>query len=201
MYDDRTRHARHIIEEVEARYGIPVLQPPVRKSIRFAEAPGTGEVHPPACAQLAGGARLPPAGPHARSRRAWSAGTVRIVPDGPDPLGKRALFWMPVDAESPRTGDEPARVRRRTSDRASGPRPACGHGRPASTRLYSEATPAGEPEAATSAATATDPLPPRGLFTVACSSCGSVSRVGLVEFLCCSFPFGPGSPGERSTGG
>ncbi|HEX3979872.1 MAG TPA: ParA family protein [Acidimicrobiales bacterium] len=43
MYDDRTRHARHIIEEVEARYGIPVLQPPVRKSIRFAEAPARGK--------------------------------------------------------------------------------------------------------------------------------------------------------------
>ena len=43
MYDDRTRHARHIIEEVESRYGIPVLQPPVRKSIRFAEAPARGK--------------------------------------------------------------------------------------------------------------------------------------------------------------
>jgi chromosome partitioning protein len=43
MYDDRTKHARHIIEEVESRYGIPVLQPPVRKSIRFAEAPALGK--------------------------------------------------------------------------------------------------------------------------------------------------------------
>ncbi|MGH3576077.1 MAG: ParA family protein [Mycobacterium sp.] len=43
MYDDRTKHARHIIDEVEARYGIPILQPPVRKSIRFAEAPARGK--------------------------------------------------------------------------------------------------------------------------------------------------------------
>ena len=43
MYDDRTRHSRHIIEEVESRYGIAVLQPPVRKSIRFAEAPARGK--------------------------------------------------------------------------------------------------------------------------------------------------------------
>jgi chromosome partitioning protein len=43
MYDDRTKHSRHIIEEVENRYGIPVLQPPVRKSIRFAEAPARGK--------------------------------------------------------------------------------------------------------------------------------------------------------------
>ncbi len=43
MYDDRTKHARRIIGEVESRYGIPVLQPPVRKSIRFAEAPARGK--------------------------------------------------------------------------------------------------------------------------------------------------------------
>ncbi len=43
MFDDRTRHARHILEEVERRYGLPVLQPPVRKSIRFAEAPALGK--------------------------------------------------------------------------------------------------------------------------------------------------------------
>ncbi|MHB1518902.1 MAG: ParA family protein [Acidimicrobiales bacterium] len=43
MYDDRTRHARHIITEVQERYGIPVLQPPVKKSIRFAEAPARGK--------------------------------------------------------------------------------------------------------------------------------------------------------------
>ena len=43
MYDDRTKHSRHIFEEVQARYGIAVLQPPVRKSIRFAEAPARGK--------------------------------------------------------------------------------------------------------------------------------------------------------------
>jgi len=43
MYDDRTKHSRHIFEEVQTRYGIPVLQPPVRKSIRFAEAPARGK--------------------------------------------------------------------------------------------------------------------------------------------------------------
>ncbi len=43
MYDDRTKHARRVLEEVESRYDIPVLQPPVRKSIRFAEAPARGK--------------------------------------------------------------------------------------------------------------------------------------------------------------
>ena len=43
MYDDRTKHSRRIFGEVQERYGIPVLQPPVRKSIRFAEAPARGK--------------------------------------------------------------------------------------------------------------------------------------------------------------
>jgi chromosome partitioning protein len=39
MYDERTRHARAVLEDVRERYGLPVFDPPVRKSIRFAEAP------------------------------------------------------------------------------------------------------------------------------------------------------------------
>lgn len=42
MYDDRTRHARSVLQDVRDRYGLPVLDPPVRKSIRFAEAPERG---------------------------------------------------------------------------------------------------------------------------------------------------------------
>ena len=42
MYDDRTRHSRAVLEDVKTRYGLPVLEPPVRKSIRFAEAPARG---------------------------------------------------------------------------------------------------------------------------------------------------------------
>lgn len=42
MYDDRTRHARAVLEDIEERYGLEVLDPPVRKSIRFAEAPAYG---------------------------------------------------------------------------------------------------------------------------------------------------------------
>ncbi len=43
MYDGRTRHARQVLEEVGGRYGLPVFQPPVPKSIRFAEAPASGK--------------------------------------------------------------------------------------------------------------------------------------------------------------
>jgi len=42
MYDAHTRHSRAVIEDVRTRYGLPVLEPPVRKSIRFAEAPQRG---------------------------------------------------------------------------------------------------------------------------------------------------------------
>jgi chromosome partitioning protein len=42
MYDERTRHGRAVLDDVRARYGLPVLEPPVRKSIRFAEAPARG---------------------------------------------------------------------------------------------------------------------------------------------------------------
>jgi chromosome partitioning protein len=42
MYDGRTRHARHVIEDVEGRHGLRVLSPPVPKSVRFAEAPELG---------------------------------------------------------------------------------------------------------------------------------------------------------------
>jgi chromosome partitioning protein len=42
MYDGRTNHAREVLADVGTRYGLPVLEPPVRKSIRFAEAPRDG---------------------------------------------------------------------------------------------------------------------------------------------------------------
>lgn len=42
MYDERLRHAREVLEEVRGRYGMAVLEPPVRKSVRFAEAPAHG---------------------------------------------------------------------------------------------------------------------------------------------------------------
>ncbi len=42
MYDDRTRHGRSVLQSVRERYRLEVLEPPVRKSIRFAEAPEAG---------------------------------------------------------------------------------------------------------------------------------------------------------------
>ncbi|MHB8219302.1 MAG: ParA family protein [Acidimicrobiales bacterium] len=42
MFDSRTRHARHILDEVEHRYSLDVWEPPIPKSVRFAEAPMAG---------------------------------------------------------------------------------------------------------------------------------------------------------------
>ena len=42
MFDGRTRHAREVLADVGNRYGVPMLEPPVRKSIRFAEATQAG---------------------------------------------------------------------------------------------------------------------------------------------------------------
>ncbi len=95
---------------------------------------------------------------------------------GADPLGKRALFWLPVEEEAEVTGPP-------------GPAPSNGHrhARPSGKHaLYSSATPAGDHDDAFSG----DGLPARGVLTVACSSCGSVNRVGLLEFVMLQFPVG-----------
>ena len=42
MYDSRLRHAREVLVDVQQRYRLPILGAPVRKSIRFAEAPRDG---------------------------------------------------------------------------------------------------------------------------------------------------------------
>ena len=42
MFDSRTTLARQVLCEVGARYGLQVFEPPVPKSVRFAEAPGFG---------------------------------------------------------------------------------------------------------------------------------------------------------------
>ena len=42
MFDGRTRHTREVLADVEARYGLPVLDPVIPRSVRFAEAPARG---------------------------------------------------------------------------------------------------------------------------------------------------------------
>ena len=42
MYDARTLHARDVLDDVTDRYALPVLDPPIGRSVRFAEAPAAG---------------------------------------------------------------------------------------------------------------------------------------------------------------
>jgi len=42
LFDGRTTHARAVLADVALRYSVPVLEPPVPKSVRFAEAPAVG---------------------------------------------------------------------------------------------------------------------------------------------------------------
>ncbi len=42
MFDPRTRHSREVLRDLLARYELPLIGPPVRKSVRFAESPTDG---------------------------------------------------------------------------------------------------------------------------------------------------------------
>ena len=46
LFDGRTTHARSVVADVASRYGLPMLDPPIPKSVRFAEAPAAGPVDP-----------------------------------------------------------------------------------------------------------------------------------------------------------
>ena len=42
LYDGRTNHARAVLDNVSQAYELDILEPPIPKSIRFAEAPAVG---------------------------------------------------------------------------------------------------------------------------------------------------------------
>jgi chromosome partitioning protein len=42
LYDGRSLHAREVLDDVGSRYDLPVLMPPIPKTVRFAEAPAVG---------------------------------------------------------------------------------------------------------------------------------------------------------------
>jgi chromosome partitioning protein len=42
MFDGRSKHSRAVLADVGQRYGLPVLSPPIPKTVRFAEAPAVG---------------------------------------------------------------------------------------------------------------------------------------------------------------
>jgi chromosome partitioning protein len=42
LYDGRTNHARRVLETISETYDLDVIEPPIPKTIRFAEAPAAG---------------------------------------------------------------------------------------------------------------------------------------------------------------
>jgi hypothetical protein len=94
----------------------------------------------------------------------------------PDPLGKRALFWVP-------SGGEPGS----TEPGETGALPVGKHA------LYSGAL----PETDSLAMTSGNPLDERGSFTVQCARCRQTSHVGVLDLLIFQLPLGVWLPRGR----
>lgn len=43
LFDARTSHAKAVLADISSRYGVDVLDPPIPRSVRFAEAPAAGK--------------------------------------------------------------------------------------------------------------------------------------------------------------
>ena len=96
----------------------------------------------------------------------------------PDPLGKRALFWVPSAAEASAEGN------------AAGSTVALPVGKRA---LFSGA----RPEHDSLLATSGNPLADRGSFSVLCERCHQSSHVGVLDLLIFQFPVGVWLPRGR----
>jgi hypothetical protein len=97
----------------------------------------------------------------------------------PDPLGKRALYWVPSPGEP--SGREPA-----SSEKTV----ALPVGKRA---LFSGASPQRDSLVATSG----NPLADRGTFTVECGRCRQTSHVGMLDLLIFQLPIGVWLPRGR----
>ncbi len=88
----------------------------------------------------------------------------------PDPLGKRALFWVPSSGGEETHPASPSTVALPVGKRA----------------LYSGA----RPESDSVLLTSDNPLAERGTFVVECQRCHQVSHIGLLDLLIFQFPIG-----------
>ncbi len=88
----------------------------------------------------------------------------------PDPLGKRALYWVPSDAGA-------------KGSHEAAPTTALPVGKRA---LFSGA----KAEKHSILATSENPLVDRGSFTVECQRCHQTSHVGVLDLVIFQFPFG-----------
>jgi chromosome partitioning protein len=83
LFDSRTLHAKAVLADIVSRYGVAVLEPPIPRSVRFAEAP-------------AGGTTIMKAGrttPGAAAYRQFARSLVGLSPEPPS-------VSLPVEADS-----------------------------------------------------------------------------------------------------
>jgi hypothetical protein len=97
-----------------------------------------------------------------------------------DPLGKRALFWVP--SSSIVSGEDPQPAASSTVPLPVGKR-----------ALYSGA----RPDADSLRTTSDNPLVERGAFTVECQRCRQLTHIGLLDLLIFQFPIGMWVPRGR----
>ncbi|MBI1376669.1 MAG: AAA family ATPase [Frankiales bacterium] len=74
MFDGRTAHARAVLADIVERYDVPVLEPPIARSVRFAEAPAIGRSALATSPHLKG---VEAYRAHARTLRSRSGGSPR----------------------------------------------------------------------------------------------------------------------------
>ena len=109
LYDGRTNHARAVLETISETYDLDVIEPPIPKSIRFAEAPAAGRSILRHLAQQQGRPGLPRGGQpdllNAADRPSPESGAAPVPDTHPDtralrPRGRAAaLHWRhPVRA-------------------------------------------------------------------------------------------------------
>lgn len=95
----------------------------------------------------------------------------------PDPLGKRALYWVGSPGSAGDREKDPGSVALPVGKRA----------------LYSGA----RPESDSVRSTSDNPLVERGGFTVECQRCRQLSHIGLLDLLIFQFPLGAWIPRGR----
>ena len=167
LYDGRTNHARTVLETISETYDLDVIEPPIPKTIRFAEAPAAGRSilrtsrhskGAKAYREVAGGAGRRRREP-AVSRTSGAAPSAGTQPRRPGPAtgasrccGRRSVTVVSVlggSARCPRSATTPAPRSRPTSRRpaARGQADRTRHRRPRRPSRSRPSPPAGPPSA------------------------------------------------------
>lgn len=97
LFDPRTRHSREVLQDLLARYDLPLIGPPVRKSVRFAESPTLG-------ASLVG------TGQRAPGAAAYRSIARELVGLAPDPDLLVAAGWTEPQRQLALGLDQPAEI-------------------------------------------------------------------------------------------